>query len=166
MIYSSRFETPLGTMVAAAKDETIIGLWFTTQKHFPTGIDEWVENDQYGVFIKLRAWLESYFKGVQSQVILPLEPQGTAFQKIVWQQLLKIPFGETTTYGSVARQVAATMGRTSMSAQAVGGAIGRNPISIVIPCHRVVGANNSLTGYAGGLDKKEALLEIEKQLRP
>lgn len=151
--------------MAAVEEDALIGLWFTSQKHFPKDIKTWISNSDHMLFIELKNWLEKYFKGEDSEIKFLMAPKGTDFQKIVWKFLLEIPFGETTTYGTIAKKVAAAMGRESMSAQAVGGAIGRNPISISIPCHRVIGADKSLTGYDGGLDKKEILLNNEKAIR-
>lgn len=162
-MYSCRFETPLGTMLAAARDNKLVGVWFTTQKHFPVDWAQWEEDENYPVFIRLKIWMKSYFEGQSGEVDFPLDPQGTDFQKMVWKYLLEIPYGEKTTYGEVAKKVALEMKKPTMSAQAVGGAIGRNPISIIIPCHRVIGANQALTGYDGGLDKKEALLHLESK---
>ena len=110
---------------------------------------------------KKKNWLDSYFSGDPAEVTFPLNPHGTAFQKQVWEILLTIPYGKTTTYGAIAREMARRAGREKMSAQAVGQAVGKNPISILIPCHRVVGVNGKLTGYAGGLDRKEWLLRHE-----
>ena len=114
------------------------------------------------VFQELRAWLCDYFRRIVPASNIKLEPRGTTFQLAVWQVLLKIPFGQVTTYGQIARAIDAARGTVRLSAQAVGGAVGHNPISILIPCHRVVGSDRTLTGYAGGLDKKKALLELER----
>ncbi len=165
MVYSFRFETPLGQMLAAAQEDQLVGVWFTNQKYFPEGHENWTEKEDYPIFKTLKEWMKSYFDGKAPTVKLPLNPQGTDFQKTVWQYLLEIPYGTTATYGEIAQKVALEMNKPSMSAQAVGGAIGRNPISIIIPCHRVVGANHALTGYAGGLDKKEALLRLEAKYK-
>lgn len=164
MIYSCTLETPLGSLLAAAEDHALIGLWFTSQKHYPKDIKSWINKPDHLLFIELKNWLEKYFKGEDSEIKFQMAPKGTDFQKTVWKFLLEIPLGKTTTYGNIAKKVAAEMGRASMSAQAVGGAVGRNPISILIPCHRVIGADKNLTGYDGGLDKKEILLNIEKAI--
>ncbi len=161
MIYTCIVGTPLGAIAVSAENEAVTGLWFIGQKYFPTKTDTWVDEPEYPVFKALRAWLSDYFSGVGGVSNLRLEPQGTPFQKAVWEILLKIPFGQITTYGKIAREIAAARGLSSMSPQAVGGAVGHNPISILIPCHRVVGSDGSLTGYAGGLDKKKALLRHE-----
>ena len=113
------------------------------------------------VLAQTRSWLDSYFRGEKPTLEIPLSPEGSAFQRLVWQELLTIPYGETRTYGETAKAVAAQLGRERMSAQAVGGAVGRNPISILIPCHRVVGTGGQLTGYAWGLDRKAWLLRHE-----
>lgn len=162
MIYTCTIETPLGQLLAAVEEDALTGLWFTSQKHYPKDMETWVSKPGHLLFIELKNWLEEYFKGEESKINFPMAPKGTDFQKIVWKFLMEIPFGQTTTYGTIAKKVAAEIGKKSMSAQAVGGAVGRNPISILIPCHRVIGADKNLTGYDGGLDKKEALLNIEK----
>jgi methylated-DNA-[protein]-cysteine S-methyltransferase len=115
------------------------------------------------VFLQTKSWLDAYFRGMPPQWLPPLSPEGTAFQKLIWGYLLEIPFGEVRTYSQLARRAARDMGREKMSAQAVGGAVGRNPISIMIPCHRCVGANGSLTGYAWGLERKQWLLGHEQK---
>ena len=121
------------------------------------------EKDDLPVFIKVKKWLERYFNGENPSIKeLPLAPQGNDFRQRVWDILCKIPYGETVTYGDIAKEIANSLGRKSMSAQAVGGAVGHNPISILIPCHRVIGVNGSLTGYAGGIERKKALLKLER----
>ncbi len=161
MIYTN-IGSPLGEITAAAEDNALTGLWFAGQKYYPSETDAWVYAPEQPVFIKLRDWLERYFEGEKNITLPDLKPKGTAFQKAIWEILLEIPYGRVTTYGEVAKKLAKSRGLLSMSAQAVGGAVGHNPISILIPCHRVVGTGGSLTGYAGGLDKKKALLQIEQ----
>jgi methylated-DNA-[protein]-cysteine S-methyltransferase len=161
MIYTS-IKSPLGEITAAAEDNALTGLWFVGQKYYPPETEVWVHAPEHPVFIKLRDWLERYFEGEKNITLPDLKPEGTAFQKAIWEILLEIPYGRVTTYGEIAKKLAKSKGILSMSAQAVGGAVGHNPISILIPCHRVVGAGGSLTGYAGGLDKKKALLHIEQ----
>lgn len=161
MVYCT-IETPLGDMTASAEKEELTGLWFKGQKYYPTETASWVYEPDYAVFNQLREWLSRYFSGGPPITGPRLRPQGTPFQKAVWDALLEIPFGRTSTYGDIAKKLAADRGRPSMYAQAVGGAVGHNPISILIPCHRVVGSDGSLTGYAGGLDKKERLLSLER----
>ncbi len=162
MIYTCTISTPLGDMTAAAQDNALIGLWFIGQKYYPLQRADWKHEPDRPIFIALRRWLARYFSGEATAFDIPLDPHGSPFQKTVWNALLKVPIGEVTTYGSIAKEIARTRGLTSISAQAVGGAVGHNPISILIPCHRVVGSRGALTGYAGGLDKKQALLRIEK----
>jgi methylated-DNA-[protein]-cysteine S-methyltransferase len=165
MINTCTIETPMGVLLAAVEEDALIGLWFTSQKHYPKDMETWINKPDNLLFNELKTWLDKYFKGEESEIKFPMAPKGTDFQKIVWKFLLELPFGQTTTYGTIAKKVATEMGKESMSAQAVGGAVGRNPISILIPCHRVIGADKSLTGYDGGLDKKEILLNIEKTIR-
>jgi methylated-DNA-[protein]-cysteine S-methyltransferase len=160
-IYTCSIETPLGPMTAAAEDEALTGLWFTGQKYFPSKADSWTNKREQLVFAALRSWLEAYFEGKNPHVDFSLNPHGSAFQKSVWEILLQIPYGKITTYGEIAKQLERKQDIASMSAQAVGGAVGHNPVSLVIPCHRVVGAGGHLTGYAGGIDKKEFLLKLE-----
>jgi methylated-DNA-[protein]-cysteine S-methyltransferase len=151
-------------MTAAAEDSVLTGLWFAGQKYFPAKTRTWTLKPDAPVFTALQSWLDDYFAGKKPPLNLPLKPQGTAFQLAVWEILLTIPYGQLTSYGEITQRVAIQQGAASMSAQAVGGAVGHNPISILIPCHRVVGASGSLTGYAGGLDKKRFLLELEGSL--
>jgi methylated-DNA-[protein]-cysteine S-methyltransferase len=153
----------MGTITAAAADGAVTGLWFDGQKYFPLGTEAWQAAPDYPVLVRLRAWLDAYFAGEEPEVTFALDPHGSAFRQKVWRILREIPYGTTTTYGTIARQLAAQPGRSGRApaAQAVGGAVGHNPISIVIPCHRVLGSTGSLTGYAGGLDKKTALLKLE-----
>ena len=146
-------------MRAAAENEALLGLWFTGQKYYPSGAGLWTETQDYPVFIRLRSWLKDYFAGEKTPMDITLAPNGTEFRKKVWQLLLEIPFSITTSYGAITSCLVSS--GIKASAQAVGGAVGHNPISIIIPCHRVLGADGSLTGYAGGLEKKRALLELE-----
>lgn len=164
-----KFEIPLGKMVAGIhSDGTIFGLWFENQKHFPKIPQDAIEFDHKSApsntqrtLNALETQLEKYFSGKLKAFDLKLSPKGTEFQNSIWHILETIKFGETLTYGEISQLVAREMNKTSMSAQAVGNAVGRNPIAIIIPCHRVLGSNGSLTGYAGGIDRKRALLEIE-----
>lgn len=162
MIYRCQIDTPLGSITAAAEQDTLTGLWFEGQKYYPSQSDQWTDYSEHEVFKALRLWLTDYFEGKDEKIMLKLCPKGTPFQRAVWDMLLEIPFGQMTTYGEIAKKIAQQKGVATMSAQAIGGAVGHNPISILIPCHRVVGAKKNLTGYAGGLDKKEALLKIEQ----
>ena len=164
-MYTFIAETPLGKMRAAADENALKGLWFIGQKYFPAEADTWIPEPDYHVFVTLRAWLKDYFARKNPKAAMPLSPEGTEFQQAVWKLLLKIPCGKTCTYGEIAAKLAASGKKNQQgpypAAQAVGGAVGHNPISLIIPCHRVLGANGNLTGYAGGLEKKRALLELE-----
>jgi len=162
MIYTSIIDTPLGAATVSAEDGALTGFWFIGQKYYPQHTAAWVGDPSYPTFAALRDWITDFFAGKETVVTFPLAPKGTPFQQAVWDILLQIPYGELTTYGTIAKQLAKQQGLPSMSAQAVGGAVGHNPISLLIPCHRVVGSNGSLTGYAGGIDKKTALLELEQ----
>jgi methylated-DNA-[protein]-cysteine S-methyltransferase len=193
MIYAYSYQAPMGAITASAQDDAITGLWFDGQKYFPPGVQAWSVAPDYPVFTQLSAWLDAYFAGENPSVTFPLAPRGSQFRQDVWRILLEIPYGQTTTYGAIARQlaserdsadkqgghgqekrgaseqvvegsgkqVAKKSDKRVVAAQAVGGAVGHNPISIVIPCHRVLGSTGGLTGYAGGLDKKIALLKLE-----
>lgn len=153
--------TPLGDMIAAIGNSAVNGLWFSGEKHAPAaGKILAGKGDQ--LVEMLQCQLSDYFAGKRRLFDLPIAPAGTAFQMGVWRLLREIPFGMTSTYGALARQLAEARDGAIPAAQAVGGAVGRNPISIIIPCHRVVGANGSLTGYAGGLHRKSALLALER----
>jgi len=161
MTYTCTIETPLGNMTAAAEEEALTGLWFLGQKYYPVATAAWINEPDFPVFTALRSHLSRYFSGKDPGHGIMLAPHGSLFRKSVWDILLKIPFGEIVTYGEIAKAIAHAKGMATMSSQAVGGAVGHNPISILIPCHRVVGVDRSLTGYAGGVDKKEALLRLE-----
>ena len=167
MIYKTEIPSPLGTLTLAADAEGLCGLWLPAQKQFTDALLKEVERkDNLPVFARTRAWLDRYFKGkAPSPDELPLHPVGTAFQQQVWAVLRTIPYGETTTYGEIAKELSAGGGTEKMSAQAVGGAVGHNPVSIIVPCHRVVGSRGQLTGYAGGLERKRSLLELERRQR-
>lgn len=166
MFYYTEYESPLGIVVMASDGEYLNGLWLEGQKYFADSIKkatkkEMIENGNLSVFVLVKKWLDDYFAGKKPATdILPLKPLGSDFRQKVWKILCEIPYGKTTTYGEIAKKIAKDSGK-KMSAQAVGGAVGHNPISIIIPCHRVVGTNGSLTGYAGGIDKKIKLLSLE-----
>lgn len=161
--YGKHYDSPLGDILLAADEKRLTGLWIAEQKDRAQTMPENMNFSEENPVLEAAAdWLDAYFAGKQPDPLaLVLAPQGSAFRKTVWKRLLEIPCGETVTYGEVARDVAARMGRAMMSAQAVGGAVGHNPISIIIPCHRVVGTGGSLTGYAGGIQKKVWLLTHE-----
>ncbi|MGI6590926.1 MAG: methylated-DNA--[protein]-cysteine S-methyltransferase [Eggerthellaceae bacterium] len=162
MQYTTCIPNPLKTLVAASDGTAITGLWFEGQKHFGRTLGTTHEqHDDLPVFDELRAWLATYFEGRDPGPVPPCKPEGTAFQRAVWQQLEKIPYGTLTTYSELGHRAARETGESAWNARAVGSAVGRNPICILLPCHRVVGSNGSLTGYAGGIDTKAALLELE-----
>ena len=161
MIQTAFYDAPYGRYVMAAEDGALTGVWLEGQKYFPSDLPE-PSGEEAEIFAHTRRWLDAYFAGRQPDVsALPIAPRGSAFAQSVWQLLLEIPYGQTVTYGQLAEQLAKKRGLTQLSAQAVGGAVGHNPISIIIPCHRVLGAKNQLTGYAGGLDVKTFLLKLE-----
>ena len=163
MVWTTVYQSPIGGLTLAGDGEHLTGLWVEGQKYFMAGLTEpAARKDDNPVFEQARQWLDRYFAGERPvPEELPLQPHGTAFQRAVWDCLCKIPWGQVTTYGAISREIARQLGRASLSAQAVGGAVGHNPISIIIPCHRVVGADGSLTGYAGGVDRKLWLLQRE-----
>lgn len=162
MHYISYYSSPLGQMMLESDEEHLTGLWFNDQKHSVNTSKDNLTRDDVPVFKQTRRWLDLYFNGEQPDFLPPLRMTGSSFRKTVWKILLEIPYGKTTTYGDIARKIACRQGLASMSAQAVGGAVGHNTISIIVPCHRVIGGNGSLTGYASGMDRKIKLLEIEK----
>lgn len=163
LCYINECESPLGILTLASDGESLTGLWMEGQKYFLGSLKGKMERmDDLPVFETARVWLERYFAGERpASYELSLRPAGGQFRQWVWEILCEIPCGNIITYGEIAKRIAAKMGRERMSGQAVGGAVGHNPISIIIPCHRVVGANGSLTGYAGGIEKKIRLLEHE-----
>ena len=161
MVYTCKYKSPLGEILLAADEKGLTGLWFEGQKYFADTLpDEWISQETF-ILKEAENWLDIYFSGKEPKFMPPLHPAGSAFRQAVWQILLQIPYGQTITYGEIAGRMAGIQNVPRMSAQAVGGAVGHNEISIIIPCHRVVGANGSLTGYAGGIDKKISLLRLE-----
>ncbi|MBQ8703593.1 MAG: methylated-DNA--[Bacteroidales bacterium] len=167
MVYSAHYHSPLGDITLASDGSAIVGLWFDGQKHFGSTLgtkseEQRIENratqpEVTQPLLSACRWLDEYFSGREPGFTPPMSFRGTVFQQRVCEALLAIPYGQTVTYGELARRLGCR------SAQAVGGAVGRNPISIIVPCHRVVGADGSLTGYAGGLDRKRALLQLERK---
>lgn len=155
MLFLTHYASPLGPILLAADETGLTGLWFEAQKYFPSfsGVD--YQEKETPILTETVRWLDVYFSGKDPGFLPPLHPQGSPFRQTVWDILLTIPRGQTMTYGEIARRLGVH------SAQAVGGAVGHNPISILIPCHRVVGSDGSLTGYAGGLDRKTRLLQLE-----
>ena len=161
MMYTTHYDSPLGGILLSADDEGLTGLWFDGEKYFAHGLDPQHEERETPILAEAKRWLEVYFSGREPDFLPPLHPIGSPFRQAVWKLLLEIPYGQTAAYGDLARAIAAQQGLAHMSAQAVGGAVGHNMISIVIPCHRVVGTSGSLTGYAGGIQKKLELLRLE-----
>ncbi|MCM1272592.1 MAG: methylated-DNA--[protein]-cysteine S-methyltransferase [Clostridium sp.] len=162
MQYTSHYQSPLGNVLLAADNIGLTGLWFEGQKYFAFNLDEEHEEKEIPLLEQTKHWLDIYFSGQEPDFSVPLHFMGTDFQNEIWKILCSIPYGQTTTYGKIAKQIAGKRSLQRMSAQAVGGAVGHNEISIIVPCHRVVGTNGSLTGYAGGIDKKMKLLNLEK----
>lgn len=162
-----KYPSMVGELTIVSDGTNLTGLWMCEQKKDAAMREgEWREEGISTLFL-VKQWLDAYFSGKRPDIaMLPIKPQGSEFQQIVWKYLCQIPYGETTTYGEIAKKVAHQMGKKHMSAQAVGGAVGRNPIGIVIPCHRVIGKDGSLTGYAGGLDNKIRLLTHEGIILP
>ena len=161
-MHTCDYESPLGRMLLAADDTGLTGAWFYGQRSFARGLEDAEKNVEVEVpaLAAARRWLDAYFAGERPGAAdVPLAPRGTAFQRRVWGALLAIPYGETRTYGELAAELGS-------SPRAVGAAVGKNPISVIVPCHRVLGAGGSLTGYAGGLERKRELLELEQGAHP
>lgn len=159
--YINYYSSPLGNILLSADEGGLTGLWFEQQRHFATFLTGCERTANLPVFNEVRCWLDAYFAGYNPNFTPQLHMIGTDFQRSVWRILLTIPYGQTATYGQIADRLATERGLAKMSARAVGGAVGRNHISLIIPCHRVVGSNGNLTGYAGGIERKVALLKIE-----
>ena len=157
MYYSTDYSSPMGEMLIASDGEAICGVWFYGQKYFKSTIDDCIVNDDLAIFKKVTRWFDEYFSGLNPEIDFELRPEGSEFRQKVWKVLSEIPYGKTMTYGEIASRIS-----PKMSAQAVGGAVGHNPISIIIPCHRVLGTDGKLTGYAGGVDRKAELLKLER----
>jgi methylated-DNA-[protein]-cysteine S-methyltransferase len=157
MIYYKWIDSPLGALLLTSDERSLTGLYLQNQTYFPQQTEDWQASEQITPLIQTQAQLAEYFAHQRQQFDLPLAPQGTAFQKQVWQVLRQIPFGETLSYGALAKKI----GKPDAS-RAVGAANGQNPISIIVPCHRVIASNGKLTGYAGGLDRKQWLLQHEQ----
>ena len=164
MIFTTEFNSPLGTITLACDEKALVGVWFNGQKYFGSGLLEKHVSKETALLQQGKQWLDIYFSGKEPDFLPPLRYDSTPFRKKVYDILLTIPYGKTMTYGEIAAQIANERGVPHISAQAVGGAVGHNPISLLIPCHRVVGANGNLTGYAGGLERKAKLLEMERHL--
>lgn len=164
MIYKTYYNSPVGEILIASDSKYITGLCIEGQTNYLNSVkEEIILKDDLEIFNKAKVWLDKYFKGERPAISeIPFVAKGSMFREMVWEILCEIPYGKVTTYGEIAKTMAKKMNKKSMSAQAVGGAVGHNPISIIIPCHRVIGSDGSLTGYAGGIDKKIKLLEIEE----
>ena len=163
MDYTSDYDSKYGKILLASDGEAITGLWFYGQKYFAATLSNEHIKKELPVFQDTYKWLNMYFSGKEPEYSVPIAPRGSDFRKIVWQILCDIPYSKVATYKNVAEKAAQILGISTMSAQAVGGAVGHNPISILIPCHRVIGANGSLTGYAAGVEIKRRLLELERR---
>ena len=161
-MFERMIQTPLGEIRLRSDGKSLTGLWFVGQVNDAKNNRDIEMKDDLPIFGQVETWLESYFFGKQTPITFPLQPKGTIFQERVWKILQEIPYGETMTYGEIAQRIAKEKGVATYSAQAVGQAVGKNPISILIPCHRVLGKNGALTGYAGGVHRKEQLLRIER----
>lgn len=161
-MHTMHVDSPLGGILLAADEIGLTGLWFDGQKYFARSLPEQAQACESPILLEAKRWLDVYFTGKEPGFTPPLHPAGSEFRKEVWELLLQIPYGQTTTYGALAKRMAEKHGLSGMSAQAIGGAVGHNEISVIIPCHRVVGTNGSLTGYAGGIDKKVKLLTLER----
>ena len=157
-MYFTEYDSPIGTLLMTCREDALTGLWMN---RLPP--ENGCRRENHPIFLEAKRWLDRYFRGEAPPVTVPLGPEGTPFRQQVWQLLRDIPYGESRSYGDLARQMAALLGKENMSAQAIGQAVGSNPISIFIPCHRVVGSDRSLTGYAGGVELKQALLALERE---
>lgn len=162
MDYISHYDSPLGGITMASDGEALIGLWFVGQQNYASTLGNQQELRWLPIFEETSRWLTIYFSGQEPHFTPLLRPRGTPFRSLVWQHLLAIPYAQTVTYAEIAHRVAQERGLKSMSAQAVGGAVGHNPISLIIPCHRVIGTDGCLTGYAAGLERKRWLLALER----
>ncbi|MDR2065807.1 MAG: methylated-DNA--[protein]-cysteine S-methyltransferase [Prevotellaceae bacterium] len=161
MQYIQKIKSPVGILTVSGDSKNISGLWIEKQKYFAGTLGKNVSERNLPVFEDVQRWLDIYFSGKEPDFMPPLMPEGSPFQKSVWNILRKIPYGQTTTYGEIAKQFEMENKYVRTSARAVGNAVSHNPVSILIPCHRVVGKNGGLTGYAGGIDTKLKLLQME-----
>lgn len=163
MIYVTKYKSPVGKLLLASKDNKLIGLWIEGQKYYFSNLEDEIKESENNILLKAKEWLDRYFNKEKPSINeLALNPIGSEFRQEVWKILCTIPYGKVITYNDISKQITHNRGIKKMSAQAIGGAVGHNPISIIIPCHRVVGTNGSLTGYAGGIDKKIYLLKHEE----
>lgn len=162
MQYICKYQSPIGGITISARRQQPDRALVRRAKILSATLPAAHEEKLLPVFDQTRKWLDSYFSGKNPGFTPPLHPEGSSFRQAVWEILLQIPYGETITYKDIAKEIARQQGKQTMSAQAIGGAVGHNPISIIIPCHRVVGSDGSLTGYAGGIPKKVGLLTLEQ----
>ncbi len=165
MHYTSLYQSPVGEILLAADDIGVVGIWFKNEKYYAHCLDNENEPKETPIIRESKKWLDIYFQGKKPDFVTPIHMIGTSFQIEVWNILRQIPYGTTTTYNNIAKKIAKNRGVAHMSAQAVGTAVGKNNINLIVPCHRVVGTNNSLAGYAGGMDKKITLLKLEGAFR-
>jgi methylated-DNA-[protein]-cysteine S-methyltransferase len=161
MEYIHKIKSPIGILTVSSDGRNISGLWIEGQKYFANTLGKDVLEQNMPIFENIQNWLGIYFSGKEPDFMPPLKPRGTPYQTLIWDALCKIPYGHTTSYGRLAKQFELQYEGRHTSARAIGSAVGHNPISILIPCHRVIGKNNNLTGYAGGIDKKIKLLKLE-----
>ena len=165
MLYKTYYKSPVGNLMLVSDGDNLVGLYMENQKYYLNGLkQELTSKDNLQVFENTKKWLDRYFEKEKPSIKeIPIAPKGGEFRQKVCKILCEIPYGQTITYGEIAKRIAKQMNKEKMSAQAVGNAVGHNPISIIIPCHRVIGKNGSLTGYAGGIERKKMLLELEKE---
>jgi len=161
MLYTTKYHSPLGKLLLASDGEALTGLWFVGQRHFPRDLGDGRDGGKLPVLCAAVQWLDRYFSGEDPGSAPPVQLRGTAFQLAVWQALRQVPYGQTVTYAQLAERAGLAAAEPARYARAVGAAVGRNPISIILPCHRVVGAGGRMTGYAGGMERKIWLLELE-----
>ena len=164
MLYKTYYKSPVGNLMLVSDGDNLVGLYMENQKYYLNGLkQELTSKDNLQVFENTKKWLDRYFEKEKPSIKeIPLAPIGGEFRQKVWKILCEIPYGQTITYGEIAKKIAKEMHKEKMSAQAVGNAVGHNPISVIIPCHRVVGKDGNLTGYAGGIERKRILLELER----
>lgn len=162
MQYTNNYKSPVGELLLSCDEKGLTGIWFSGGRYFAQGLNPDHKNKETDIFNQTKKWLDIYFSGKEPDFTPPLHLTGSEFRKNVSKIMCRIPYGKTITYGEIAKIIAEQTGLKKMSAQAVGGAVGHNPISIIVPCHRVVGTNGSLTGYGGGIERKVQLLTLEK----
>lgn len=165
MYHGRLWDSPLGRMLVVSDGHALVGIWFEGQKHEKEKMSDPIKMDGDPICDAACAFLDGYFRGEKRTFAFPLDPQGTSFRKSVWKKLLEIPYGEVRTYGQLAKEIAKERGIQRMSSRAIGNAVSRNPIAILIPCHRVIGKDNHLVGYAGGIERKASLLAFERKNR-